>query len=232
MPGRAADPSATLRHELRAPMRVATGLAEELRAEHAGELTADARVLIDQLVSVLGRAEALVEALGGLDAGRPPPPGTQTCDVGDALAVALEDLGPELSAHGAEVLAGPLPRVAADPALVTQVLRNLVENAVRYNPAEDPRVTVTAELANGVAEIVVADNGPGIPPEEAERIFERGTRGGRFERCAGSGLGLDVCRRIVATWGGEIRAEADGGPGAVFRFSVPVRAPRARRSAG
>lgn len=215
--------SATLRHELRAPMSVAAGIAETLREDHASELSPDAVALIDQLVHVLERAQLLIGALGALHAGDST--AGQLFSLEDALEEACNDLSAELEETGAVVLAGPLPVVVADRALLTQVLRNLIENAVRYNPAPHPRVEVIARPAGSVTEVMVVDNGPGLPEGDEERIFERGVRGGRFERAEGTGIGLDVCRQIVTTWGGNIRAETGPQGGAVFRFSVPLAPP-------
>jgi two-component system sensor histidine kinase KdpD len=112
-----------------------------------------------------------------------------------------------------------LPLVPFDPLLIEQVLTNLLENAVRYTPEGTP-----LELAASVREkallVELADRGPGILPGQEERIFDKFVRG--HGGGAGVGLGLTICRAIVAAHGGRIWAENRPGGGAVFRFTLPL----------
>ena len=96
-----------------------------------------------------------------------------------------------------------------DAERVHQVITNLLDNAVRHSPP-DGRVWLSAHAAAGQTKIEVADEGPGIPPHELERVFERfyRTDGARSARDGGSGLGLAIARWIVDAHGGRIRAEA------------------------
>ena len=110
----------------------------------------------------------------------------------------------------------------ADPDRLTQVLRNLVRNAVAQTMRGD-RVSVVARAHDGWLEISVSDTGPGIPPDELEQIFERFHRvdGSRSRDRGGSGLGLAIARAIIEAHGGSIDAESDPGHGAVFRIDLP-----------
>jgi two-component system, OmpR family, sensor histidine kinase BaeS len=123
-----------------------------------------------------------------------------------------------------------LPRVAADPDRVGEVLANLLGNALRHTPPGG-RVEVTATAGNGGVRIVVADTGEGIPPELLERVFERFYRADRARTHTpdggGSGIGLTITRAIVQAHGGRIHAES-AGPGRGARFVVTL--PRAHRS--
>jgi signal transduction histidine kinase len=91
---------------------------------------------------------------------------------------------------------------------VHQVVANLLDNAIRHSPPEG-RVWLSAHADGGVTTIAVSDEGPGIPPHEAERVFERfyRTDGARSARAGGTGLGLAIARWIVDAHGGAIRAE-------------------------
>jgi signal transduction histidine kinase len=120
-----------------------------------------------------------------------------------------------------------LPDLHADPDLVTQVLSNLIDNALRY---ARERVTVGAEEAelSGAPGVIVSvkDDGPGLPAAEAARLF---TKFGQIGRASGSGykgtgLGLSICKEIVACHGGRIWVESSPGRGARFRFSLPAEA--------
>ena len=110
--------------------------------------------------------------------------------------------------------------IHADAHYITQVFRNLLENACRYAP-EGSTLTITGKASEGMGEFTVSDQGPGIPENDVERIFERFYRVEK-ERVVPSstGLGLAICRQIVERHGGSIRAEK--GPGGRFIFTVPL----------
>ena len=109
--------------------------------------------------------------------------------------------------------------VFADPGDLAHVVDNLVENALRYTPP-GAHVTVESESANGRATLVVADNGPGIPDEDRDRVFERFYRGSNGRRLGpGTGLGLAIVAELVERWDGEVTL-ADG-PGT--RIQVAFR---------
>jgi two-component system, OmpR family, sensor kinase len=117
--------------------------------------------------------------------------------------------------------------IEADPDRLTQVLRNLVRNAVTHTKQGD-RVVVAASGRDGRLEIAVSDTGPGIPPDQLELVFERFRRldGGRSRDSGGSGLGLAIARAITEAHGGRIRAESAPGRGATFRIELPGYRPR------
>jgi two-component system sensor histidine kinase KdpD len=115
-------------------------------------------------------------------------------------------------------VAPELPLVPIDAVLVEQAVVNLLENALRHGgPAGAVRVAARRESGDAVVE--VSDEGPGFPPEDSERVFEKfyRSRGG-----AGAGLGLAIVRAIVTAHGGSARAEPGRPRGAVFRFTLPL----------
>jgi two-component system sensor histidine kinase KdpD len=118
-------------------------------------------------------------------------------------------------------LPGDLPLVAIDDVLMQQVLVNLLENAVKYAPA-DTLITLAATARPGGVTIEVADEGPGIPPGDEERIFDKFHRGSVAGGRAGVGLGLAICRGIVGLHGGRIWVENRPHGGAAFRFTLPI----------
>jgi two-component system sensor histidine kinase KdpD len=112
--------------------------------------------------------------------------------------------------------------VEADPDLITQVVRQLVENACKYSPMNTP-IEISAERNNGDVTVRVMDRGPGISPRELDRIFEkfyRGTRG--RSGTEGTGMGLAIAKGIIEAHGGRIWAENRPGGGAVFLFQLPA----------
>jgi two-component system sensor histidine kinase KdpD len=105
---------------------------------------------------------------------------------------------------------------------IDQVVTNLLENAVRYTPKESP-IDISVEVKDGQMLVSVADRGPGIPPADLERIFDKFYRVLRNQRdTRGSGLGLAVGRGLVEAHGGRIWAENREGGGAIFRFTLPL----------
>jgi two-component system sensor histidine kinase KdpD len=116
-----------------------------------------------------------------------------------------------------------LPPVQLDYLEIEQVLTNLIENAVYYTPSDSP-IEISVYIQGDQMVISVADRGPGIPPADLERVFDKFYRvlGGSAERPAGSGLGLAVSKGLVEAHGGHIWAENREGGGAVFRFTLPL----------
>jgi two-component system sensor histidine kinase KdpD len=110
---------------------------------------------------------------------------------------------------------------SVDATLLEQVMINLLDNAAKYTPADSP-IDVALRRFGGSLEVTVADRGPGIPPGEELRIFEKFHRAGSDRNVRGTGLGLAVCRAIVTAHGGLITAEPREGGGAVLRFTLPA----------
>jgi signal transduction histidine kinase len=119
------------------------------------------------------------------------------------------------------VRVGPLPTVAADEAQLARVLQNLLANAVKFCAEPKPQVEVGAEREAGGWRIWVADNGIGIDPAQAERVFQMFQRLHDRRAYPGTGIGLAVCQRIVERHGGRIWFEPRPGGGTVFAFTLP-----------
>lgn len=139
----------------------------------------------------------------------------------DVVGVALLRTEDQLREHPLTThLPTDLPLVPVDEILLEQVFVNLLENAARHTPAGTP-IEIGAVAQPGEVVVTLADRGPGIPPGEEERIFEKfhrlGSSPGR-----GVGLGLTICRGIVTAHGGRLWAEARSGGGALFRFTIPI----------
>jgi two-component system sensor histidine kinase KdpD len=136
----------------------------------------------------------------------------------EIVGAVLNRLGERLNDHPVKVsLQGNLPLIPFDSLLLEQVFMNLFDNAIKYSPKGTP-LELSASESFYTVTVELADRGPGIPPGEEERIFEKFVRG----RGAGGGvgLGLAICRTIIAAHGGKIWAENREGGGAVFRFTL------------
>jgi len=102
---------------------------------------------------------------------------------------------------------------------VVRIIQNLVDNAIKFSP-EGGAVRIEASENGENLTISISDNGPGVPPEFASRVFEKFATGGNRRR--GSGLGLAFCRLAVKAHGGEIWVQSSAEPGATFSFTLPV----------
>ncbi len=120
-------------------------------------------------------------------------------------------------------LPAELPRVWADPRRIRQVLNNLLENAIKYSP-QGGQITIACEVEGDHVLVSVADQGPGIPTEYLDKIFERFFQvdAASTRKIGGSGLGLSIAKGIVEAHSGKIWAESSPGQGSVFRFTLPL----------
>ena len=114
-----------------------------------------------------------------------------------------------------------LPRVVAQEDRVRQVVRNLLDNALKFTP-EKGRINLLASASDDVVEVRVSDNGLGIPPESLPHIFERFYKVERSRRNEGSGLGLAIVKNIIQAYGGEVSVESREGEGSTFSFTLMV----------
>ncbi len=138
---------------------------------------------------------------------------------------ALEALAGTIEASGAQISVGELPVVLADRANLTRVFQNLIGNAVKFTGDKTPRVSIEAEHEDGHWRFSVSDNGIGMNPESAQRIFEPFQRLHGEEDYPGTGIGLAVCERIVDQHGGRIWVSSRVGEGSVFHFTLPAAVP-------
>lgn len=132
----------------------------------------------------------------------------------------ITDLHPSLKRAGARLEVGALPEVEGDPRQLRRVLQNLLGNAVKFRAEEPPLIELSALRGSHEWVVTVSDNGIGVDPERASRIFGMFARGGI--EADGSGIGLAVCRRVVEAHGGHIWVDAAEGGGSAFRFTLPA----------
>jgi light-regulated signal transduction histidine kinase (bacteriophytochrome) len=149
-------------------------------------------------------------------------PKRETLETRAVLDRALENLAGPIEERGAHVSAGPLPLVSGDPSQLSLLFQNLLGNAIKFSDHDAPRVSVTASIEGAEAQFAVRDNGIGIDPQHAERIFQPFQRLHGEDRYEGTGIGLAICQRIVSHHGGRIWAESTVGAGSTFRFTLPL----------
>src|SRR5919204_2462626 len=137
------------------------------------------------------------------------------------LGQACDNLAGRISERNADVTTDELPTVNVDPKQICQVFQNLLSNALKFSDEATPRVHVSASSTVGSWRFSVADNGVGIDPRHAERIFQPFARlGGATE---GTGIGLAICQKIVEHHGGRIWVGGPPGEGGTFHFTISHR---------
>ena len=219
---------ATVSHELRTPLAAVYGAVQTLSGRSEGLTDRDREALIEMIASGAERLARIVEDIlvaGQLESGRLQL-AVRRCDVVDvarAVLAAARVTAPNEIVFRL-VSAPDLPSVLADPDKVSQVLANLVDNAVKYSPEGGPVEVRLEENGAGSLRVSVSDEGLGIPGAERERVFEKFyrldpnlTRGVR-----GTGLGLYVCRELVTRMGGRIWAEPRRQGGSTFAVELPL----------
>jgi signal transduction histidine kinase len=211
--------SAHITHEIRNPLN-SLGLNAELLADELGPgAPAEARALVGAITREVDRLNAVTEEY--LRFARLPRPAMAREDLGDILRGLLDFVTPELSAAGLTLrreLAAGLPQVRGDEGQLRAAFLNLIRNAREATSAGGTITVRTSRAADGGVEVVVADTGSGIPPEQLERIFDPffSTKSG------GTGLGLAFTLQVVQEHGGTIRCESEVGRGTTFAVRIPA----------
>ncbi len=215
-------------HDLRTPLASITGAASTLRSQ-GDRLPPETRQ--ELLESISDEAERLARLVGNLlDMTRFESGGVDLrrdlYPLEEIVGTVLQRMEPQLEGRAVSTdLAENLPLVNVDDVLLGQVLWNLLENAVKYTPPGSP-LELAAFENEGAVIIEVRDRGPGIPPGDEERIFEkfyRGRSGNVSENVRGAGLGLPICRAIVEAHRGTIEALPRAGGGTIFRIHLPSK---------
>jgi two-component system, OmpR family, phosphate regulon sensor histidine kinase PhoR len=218
-------------HELRTPLTSIRGFVEALE-DGAMQEPATGRRFLEKIRLHADRMAGLVAdllELSRLESGERAPtwepvaPAEVAEDVAASLAGAAERKGVAL--HRADQDA---PTVVSDADRLRQILENLVENAVKYTPAGGRIDITTRPGADGGAEVVVADDGPGIPPEHVPRIFERFYRvdKARSRELGGTGLGLSIVKHLAEGMGATVSVHSEPGRGTRFTVTLPSQEPR------
>lgn len=211
--------TANVAHDLRTPLTTIRLLLEDLKPE--GPLPPAWERLIQELDRLIQLVGALLD-LARLEAGEWPL-AYEALEVSPWVQRWVERLAPLWQARGLRVRLD-LPeglRAWADPEWAGRALGNLLENAIKFTPSGG-EISVRAWREGDWVAIEVADTGPGIPPEDLPRIFERFYRGERHRGGGGSGLGLAIARHAVEAHGGRIQAFSEPGRGARFVFTLPA----------
>lgn len=225
-------------HDLREPLRMVTSYVKLLARRYKDKLDADADDFITFAVDGATRMQRLIDGLLIYSRVGTRVKEFEPTDCEMILGQCLSNLQVAIGERGAVITHDPLPTVMADHLQLTQLFQNLIDNAIKFRRGEEPpRIHISAkpiaesgirnaelnsELKDGWV-FSVHDNGIGIAPEYADRIFVIFQRLHDREKYPGTGIGLAVCKKIVERHGGSIWVESEPGKGATFYFTIPAK---------
>jgi signal transduction histidine kinase len=213
-------------HDLKEPLRMVMSFTKLLAKRYKDQLDADAEQFIGFAVDGAERMEQLIQDLLTYSRVSAPDKQFQPVDCQAAFTLALINLKTAIEESGAIVTCSALPVVLGDHTQLAQLFQNLIGNAVKYRSATPPTVHVSAtrpSMPDDSEEWLfsVRDNGIGIDPQYADRIFVIFQRLHGREQYPGTGVGLAICKKIVERHGGRIWVESQLGQGATFYFTLP-----------
>jgi PAS domain S-box-containing protein len=213
----------TASHDLAEPLRMVTSYLELLQRRYEGQLDATADEFIGFAVGGAVRMRELIDDLLTFSRAGSSPLEPARIALGPLLSGVLEGLKRMVDEAGANVdVAEPLPAICGDPALIAQLLRQLLANAVKFRATDRPAVlTVTAAQDDGGVRIDISDNGIGIDPAQHERVFKIFARLHGRDAYEGTGVGLALCRRIAERHGGRVWLESVPGSGTGVHVWLP-----------
>ncbi len=214
-------------HDLQEPLRMVSSYAELFSERYQFTLDERGSKYLGYMVDGARRMQALVRdllAYARVDSqGRP----LEATGVARVLTATLHDLSGAITEAEGTIEHGEMPTVWADPVQLQQLLQNLIGNAVKFRSGMPPRVRLTVERQGPMLAFAVSDNGIGIAPEFAERVFGMFQRLHTREEFAGSGIGLSIARKIVERHEGRIWVDTTVNGGTTIRFTLwPADGPR------
>jgi signal transduction histidine kinase len=212
-------------HDLQEPLRQVSSYAQLLERRYGEALGDDGHEFIRYLTDGARRMQSQISDLLSYARVNQQERPFGDVDTAEVLRATLAQLHATIAAAGAEVRSGPLPSVQGDRAMLVQLFQNLIGNAVKYAKVDlAPQVTIAAERQDGAWRFSVGDNGIGMDPADAGRIFGIFTRLHSRADYDGTGIGLAICKRIVERHGGTIWVETAPGQGSTFFFTLSATA--------
>jgi PAS domain S-box-containing protein len=211
-------------HDLQEPLRMVASFTQLLAKRYQAKLGPDADDFIGYIVGGAIRMQNLINDLLSYSrvgrAGRAFAP----TDCAAVVAAVCSNLRKTIEESAAVLTIDPLPTVRAEESELLQLFQNLLGNAIKFHrDNEPPRIQVGARRLGSEWLFWVRDNGIGIEPRYAERIFLVFQRLHGQEQYPGTGIGLAICKKVVQHHGGRIRVESEPGRGSVFYFTLPAR---------
>jgi light-regulated signal transduction histidine kinase (bacteriophytochrome) len=212
-------------HDLHEPLRSMSSCLQLLKKRYESQLDALANELIARAVAGSQRMRALIDDLLALSKVNASAVNLVETDSAAIFEQVCANLAHAIEESGASVSQEGLPMVISTPQMLSQLLQNLISNAIKFRDQRPPVVQVRARRDGNQWVFSVADQGIGIDPEHFDRIFQFFQRLHTTEAYPGTGLGLAICKKIVDQHGGKIWVESTPGIGTTFYFTQPAVSP-------
>ena len=210
-------------HDLKEPLRTVSAFTKLLAQRYHGRLDADADDFMQYMLDGIQRMEQLItDVLGYCKVGSGEDKRRRT-DLNAVVDRAVENLKTAIHESHAVVAHGHLPVVLGNESELVQIFQNLLGNAIKFHGPDSPIVTVSAERRQAEWLLAVEDNGIGIEPRYAAKIFDLFTRLNTIADYPGSGIGLATCKKAVEHHGGRIFLKTQTKTGSTFCFTLPCR---------
>ncbi|QLG63946.1 MEDS domain-containing protein [Halorarum salinum] len=209
-------------HDLQEPLRMVSSYLQLVERRTDGDLPEECEEFIEFAVDGADRMRNMIDGLlaySRVGTGEEP---FEPVDLETVVADVRNDLGLQIEEIDATITADPLPTVAGDGGQLRQLLQNLLDNAMEYNCEGTPEVHVSAERTGSDWTVSVRDDGIGIDPDDAERVFDVFERLHGRKCHEGTGIGLALCERIVERHDGEIWVEPGREDGTTVSFTLPA----------
>ncbi len=209
-------------HDLQEPLRAVQGFANLLAEATAGQLDDNCKDFINYILDGIRRMQQLIQSIlvhsqidTTIDI-------TRVTDCNDVIREVSANMRDSFEESGATLDAHILPEVAVERSQLVQLFQNLISNSIRYRSDEPPVISIAAEQSLNQWLFSVRDNGIGVEPQYADKIFEMFSRLHAKGKYPGTGIGLAICKRIITLHGGNIWIDSKSGQGANFMFTLPA----------
>jgi signal transduction histidine kinase len=213
-------------HDLQEPLRKVQTFAAQITATESDRLSEQGQDFLRRMSDAAGRMRALIDDLLMFSRVSTKARPFTAVDLSETVAYVLTDLEVALEESGAQLTIEELPTIEAEPMQMRQLLQNLLGNALKFRrDGVMPEITVRATVADGIAELTIADNGLGFDAQFATRIFRAFERLHGTSAYPGTGIGLALCRKIVERHHGTITADGHENEGATFTIRLPLQQP-------
>ncbi len=209
-------------HDLKDPLRVIARTSRQLAERWRGRLDAESDAWLAETLDAAERMRTLIDELLAYSRANQQASVFVAADCATVFDTAVSNLRVSIEESGATVTRDALPVVTGDPVQLTQLFQNLVANAIKYRGEAPPRVHASAARDAGAWTFSVRDNGIGVPPEHAGRVFDLFQRADDHSPVTGMGIGLAICKKVVERHGGRIWFESSPGAGTTFHFTLPA----------
>jgi len=210
-------------HDLKEPLLAIDGFVKLLAKRYKGKLSSDADNFIEYTVDGVKRMQLMIKDLLEYSLVGTKVRDFQPIDTALVIEQTLLNLQTAIEKSGAEITYYSLPGVIADTSQLTRLFQNLIGNAIKFRGGQPPKIHISAEQKDHEWIFSIRDNGIGIDPRQAERIFIVFQRLHTREEYPGTGIGLAICKKIVERHGGRIWVESELGKGSTFYFTIPYR---------